>query len=138
MKSFTLAGKTVLITGGAGLYGKQIAIACAQAGGSVFVTSRDESRLEEIEENFRREGYKVHAIQYDQENLESIASIRKKLEAREGKCDVLINNAVARTMSNYNSPIETFAHSMAVNATGLFEITRVIGDWMAEKRQGSI
>ncbi|MDR6550488.1 SDR family oxidoreductase [Paenibacillus qinlingensis] len=136
MNSFSLADKTVLITGGAGLYGSQIARACAQAGGSVYVTSRDEARLEEIEENFRRDGIKVNAIPFDQEDLGSISSIRKKLEAREGKCDVLINNAVARTMSHYNDSLETFARSMAVNATGLFELTRVIGDWMAEKGSG--
>ncbi|WP_220138842.1 SDR family NAD(P)-dependent oxidoreductase [Paenibacillus anseongensis] len=138
MQSFSLAGKTVLLTGGAGLYGTQIAIACAQAGGSVYVTSRDESRLEAIEEKFRQEGCTVHALQFDQENLSSIAAIRDKLEEREGKCDVLINNAVARTMSHYNDSLESFARSMAVNATGLFEITRVIGDWMAEKGSGSI
>lgn len=138
MQSFSLAGKTVLITGGAGLYGTQIAIACAQAGGNVYVTSRESSRLEAIEAKFKQEGYTVNAIQFDQEDLDSIHKIRAELEEREGKCDVLINNAVARTMSHYNDSLETFARSMAVNATGLFEITRVIGDWMAEKGQGSI
>jgi NAD(P)-dependent dehydrogenase (short-subunit alcohol dehydrogenase family) len=138
MTSFSLTGKTVLITGGAGLYGTQIAIACAQAGGNVYVTSRDASRLNEIEESFKRDGYKVNALQFDQEDLAAIPRIREKLEDREGKCDVLINNAVARTMSHYNDPLERFAQSMAVNATGLFEITRVIGDWMAEKERGSI
>ncbi|WP_284639262.1 SDR family oxidoreductase [Paenibacillus silviterrae] len=138
MTSFALTGKTILITGGAGLYGKQIAKACSQAGGRVIVTSRNEARLEEIEASFQNEGTHVHAIQFDQEDLSSIPMLRDKVDALTGACDVLINNAVARTMPSYNAPLETFAKSMAVNATGLFEITRVIGDWMAERGSGSI
>ncbi|TVY08051.1 SDR family NAD(P)-dependent oxidoreductase [Paenibacillus cremeus] len=138
LNSFSLTNKTVLITGGAGLYGKQIAIACAQAGGEVFVTSREESRLSGIEAEFRNLGLNVRAIQFDQEQLDAIPSIRGKLDALAGKCDVLVNNAVARTMSHYNAPLEAFARSMAVNATGLFELTRVIGDWMGEQGGGSI
>ncbi|NOU96178.1 SDR family oxidoreductase [Paenibacillus sp. LMG 31456] len=138
LNSFSLAGKSVLITGGAGLYGRQIAIACAQAGGDVFITSREESRFKEIEADFYKLGLNVQAIQFDQEQLDTIADIREKMEALAGKCDVLVNNAVARTMSHFNSPLDAFARSMAVNATGLFELTRVIGDWMAEKGRGSI
>lgn len=58
-----------------------------------------------------------------------------------GGNDVLINNAVLRPMkSGYEGKDAgaTFAESMQVNATGLFLITRAMGDLMAERRQGSI
>jgi NAD(P)-dependent dehydrogenase (short-subunit alcohol dehydrogenase family) len=138
MNSFSLLGKTILITGGTGKYGKQIAIACAQAGGNVYVTSRDETRLGKIEQEFADLGYKVQAIAFDLEDLSSVSNVRKSLEERESQCDVLINNAVTWTLKNYHDPIENFARSMTINATGLFAITREIGDWMADQGGGSI
>ncbi len=55
-----------------------------------------------------------------------------------GGVDVLVNNAVLRTMKDWASPSADFAKSMAVNATGLFMMTRIFGDHMAQRGRGSI
>lgn len=138
MEMFSLKGKVALVTGGAGLYGRQIAVALAQAGAITNMTSRDRGRLQELEASFAAEGIDVRARRLDQESEASILALRDELIAEYGRVDILVNNAVARTMSSWNDPLDTFDRSMRINATGLFAITRAFGDKMAEQGSGSI
>lgn len=138
MGSFSLEGKVALVTGGAGLYGRQIAIALAQAGASTHMTTRSRDQLESLEQGFREEGVRVSAHVLDQEQEASILALRDELLGEHGKVDVLVNNAVARTMGSWNDPLDAFAKSMDINATGLFAVTRAFGDEMAKRGGGSI
>lgn len=138
LKSFSLEGKVALVTGGAGLYGRQIAVALAQAGAVTNMTSRDGERLRDLEQSFAQEGVAVSAHVLDQEREESILALRDAIIAKHGRVDILVNNAVARTMSSWDDPLEAFDRSMRINATGLFAITRAFGDLMAERGSGSI
>lgn len=139
LQFFSLAGKVALVTGGAGLYGRQIAIALAQAGADTHMTTRNPEQLRELEESFRNEaGVTVKAHVFDQEREASILGLRDELMAEYGRIDVLVNNAVARTMGSWDDPLETFARSMQINATGLFSVTRAFGDIMARQGSGSI
>lgn len=136
---FSLTGKTALVTGGAGLYGRQIVRAVAEAGAETYVASRNVATLESLAEGWRGEGLRVHAMQFDQGDEASVLALRDAIHERTGAVDVLVNNAVLRPMKNgYESDIETFAESMQVNATGLFAVTRAFGDAMAERGSGSI
>jgi len=139
LDTFSLKGKVALVTGGAGLYGRQIVQAVAEAGATTFVASRNLEAIEALAETYRKTGLDVSALQYDQADESSILALRDTLLERTGRIDVLVNNSVARPMKDgYQSDASTFAHSMQVNATGLFIITRAFGDVMAEQGSGSI
>lgn len=138
LESFSLKGKVALVTGGAGLYGRQIALALAQAGAATHMTTRDAGRLAELEQSFAAEGAVVQAHVLDQESESSILALRDKMMGQYDRIDILVNNAVARTMSGWDDPLDTFDRSMRINATGLFAVTRAFGDWMAEQGGGSI
>jgi NAD(P)-dependent dehydrogenase (short-subunit alcohol dehydrogenase family) len=139
LDSFSLYGKVALVTGGAGQYGRQIVDAVAQAGARVYVASRNLQALEEMAEEHRAQGLEVSALQYDQGEELSILHLRDTIMAREGRIDVLVNNSVLRPMKGgYSDHASTFAESMQVNGTGLFMITRAVGDAMAEAGRGSI
>jgi NAD(P)-dependent dehydrogenase (short-subunit alcohol dehydrogenase family) len=58
--------------------------------------------------------------------------------AQMGRVDVLVNNAVLRPMRSHDAPKEQWEVSMQVNATGLFLISRALGQVMAEAKRGSI
>jgi NAD(P)-dependent dehydrogenase (short-subunit alcohol dehydrogenase family) len=137
LESFSLKGKVALITGGAGLYGRQIVEAVAEAGAKTFVASRNLAELKKLEKKHCQRGEDLTALQYDQGEEQSILALRDQILKAAGKIDILVNNSVARTMKGaYQDKAETFAKSMKVNATGLFIITRAIGDVMTDK--GSI
>lgn len=139
LERFSLQRKVALVTGGAGLYGRQIVAAAAEAGALTYVASRNLEALEALAEEHGARGLDVHALQYDQAEEQSILALRDTILERSGQIDVLVNNSVARPMKKgYRDDAAAFAQSMQVNATGLFVITRAMGDVMAERGSGSI
>src|SRR5689334_19072461 len=105
---FRLTGKVALVTGGAGLYGRQIVRSLAEAGATVVTASRDQERLQALVGEMAREGMKVSAESLDQADERSVLRVRENLIARHGRVDILVNNAVARPMHDWNSPAEDF------------------------------
>jgi NAD(P)-dependent dehydrogenase (short-subunit alcohol dehydrogenase family) len=137
LESFSLEGKTALLTGGAGLYGRQICAALAEAGAETYIASRNVEALEVVARAHREQGENVTALQLDQGEEASILGLRDHVLERSGKLDILVNNAVLRPMKKgYQDAAETFDTSMRVNATGLFLITRAFGDTMTEAGNG--
>ncbi len=138
LDTFSLSDKTALVTGGAGLYGRQIVTALAQAGADTIIASRNLDALESFAGELREEGLNVTAERLDQGDEASIHALRDSIRAGRGKLDILVNNAVARPMKGYGDDLAAFEESMRVNATGLFAVTRAMGDLMAETPGGSI
>src|SRR5436190_24361090 len=58
---FSLQGKVVLLTGGAGLYGRGLAAFLAEAGATLVLASRDRGALEKVAADERKRGYAVEA-----------------------------------------------------------------------------
>ena len=138
MKLFDLSGKVAVVTGGAGLYGRQISYALAGAGATVYIASRNKEKNAELSKEFPDLRGCVTAEEVDLLSEESILSLRDRIYKKEGKVDILINNAVLRCTNGYTDSAEAFTKSMIANATGLFIISRAFGDRMAEKKYGSI
>lgn len=143
LDTFSLKGKTVLLTGGAGLYGQQITEAVLEAGATLFVAARNHAKLETFAATLAERGMKMTPLSYDQGEPTSVESLFTTLTQHKtinisGKIDVLINNSVARPMESWDDPLEQWEESMRVNATGLFQITRLFGNHMAENGGGSI
>ena len=137
LEIFSLKGKTAIVTGGSGLYGRQITLALAEAGAKVVIASRNKIKNEEYAESLRKQGYNVVSETLDQGDEESIKALADKLE-KEGGTDILVNNSVLRTMKDYHDDLANFNESMRVNATGIFAMCRVFGDKMAKQGKGSI
>ena len=138
LESFSLDGRVVIVTGGAGLYGRQMVEGLAEAGAHVFTASRNLEALEQVASGFRARGLQVDALQLDLARESSILKLRDEVMALTGRVDVLVNNAVLRPMRGTDDPVELWEQSMKVNATGLFLITRAFGEVMAEAKWGSI
>lgn len=135
---FDLSGRVAVVTGAAGLYGRQIAEALAEAGAHTIMASRNLPKLELEAAGLRTRGLHASALEVDQRSEESIQRLLARAMELAGRVDILVNNAVLRPMHDWSSPAADFALSMEVNATGLFVITRAFGQHMAEHAGGSI
>lgn len=133
LESFSLKGKTALVTGGAGMYGRQMVRAVAEAGARTWIASRNLAKLGQAAAELCAEGLDVRALQMDQGDEASVRNACGQLENECGKLDVLINNAVARPVKDgYFSSASAIDESLHINGTGLMTVTRTFGEIMAD------
>lgn len=137
LKMFSLSGKTAVVTGGSGLYGKQITLALAKAGAKVIIASRNTEKNEEYATELREQGYKVYSEYLDQGDESTILALVEKL-SKDGNIDILVNNAVFRVAKTFNDDLEKFKKSLEVNGAGIYAMCRAFGNKMAEQGSGSI
>jgi len=134
----SLKGKTILVTGGAGKYGKCIVEGLAEADGTVIIASRNIKTCQKIAEEFRDNQLDVYALQVDQANHESVIKLKTEIKEKYGKLNVFVNCAVSRPMQSYDAPLEQLKESMRVNATGMIDIVREMADLIADSGGGAI
>jgi NAD(P)-dependent dehydrogenase (short-subunit alcohol dehydrogenase family) len=133
LDNFQLRGKAALVTGGAGLYGRQIVRALAEAGARIYMASRNLKALEKLAAEHRAQGYDVRALRLDQADESSILAVRDTVVRESGKPHILVNNAVARpAKKGYLDDAAAIDESMRVNGTGLILVTRALGEVMAD------
>ncbi len=135
---FSLQGRTLLLTGGAGLYGRGLAAMLAATGARLILAARDVAKLQQVADEETALGRTVIAEQLDQGDEASIVALAERVHERFGALDGLVNNAVLRPMKGTNGAAEQFAESMKVNATGVMLMHRHFGRKMAEAGRGSI
>ena len=134
----SLKGKIILVTGGAGNYGRCIVEGLAEADGTVITASRNLEAGQKLAHEFRAGHLDVYAMRVDQADHDSVMMLKEQIQKKFGRLDVFVNNAVSRPMEGYNEPIEQFAESMRVNATGMMDILREMADLIAEGGGGSV
>jgi len=134
----SLKGKIILVTGGAGKFGKCLVEGLSEADGTVITASRNIEACKKVADEFQARDLDVHALQLDQSDHESIMKLKQRIQQQFGGLDVFVNNAVGIPMLRYSDPLETWAESMRVNATGMFDITREMADLIAKRGGGSI
>lgn len=133
-----LKGKVIVVTGGSGLYGKCLVEGMAEAGGTVITTSRNLQSAEKTAALFQSRGLDVQPMELDQADPGSVNQFAADLKDKYGRLDVFVNNAVSRPMKGYNGPLEQFAESMRVNATGMVDLLRTLIECIIASGGGSV
>jgi gluconate 5-dehydrogenase len=139
-KLFDLTGRVALITGGSGYLGQSLSRALAEAGASVIVGSRDQSRAEQIVADLPSPGGAVHhAVVLDQLNEASLNQGFEAAANAAGQVDILINNGQqGHALDLTNVTAEAFSKDLQ-NATGYFLLARRLRDHVVERKaSGSI
>lgn len=129
------AGKSVVITGAAGIYGSQLAADFAAAGARLFLTDRDAAGLETT---CRRIGDDIASATADLTDPESIAGLCRQILDR-GVPDVVVNNAGIYPFGGLlDTPVEMWDRIMHVNLRAPFLITKALAEAMiAAGRNGA-
>jgi NAD(P)-dependent dehydrogenase (short-subunit alcohol dehydrogenase family) len=101
---YSVAGKTVLITGGVGGIGRMLSTAFAAAGARVWITGRKPDALAEAVAALGADGGSVRGILADLGTAEGVAHVVAELVAAEQRLDVLVNNAG----QTWGAPLQAF------------------------------
>ncbi|MFH1009193.1 MAG: SDR family NAD(P)-dependent oxidoreductase, partial [Candidatus Latescibacterota bacterium] len=129
---FDIAGRTAIVTGGAGKYGKDIVSALLEVGCRVIIASRNLEKLEATKAAFGEKGYTdIACYRLDLSETASIDAFVEQVYQDYGEIDILVNNSVVHTMKGFDGDIAGWEASLQVNATGAFYLTRAVGNRMA-------
>jgi NAD(P)-dependent dehydrogenase (short-subunit alcohol dehydrogenase family) len=136
----SLVGRVALITGGGRGIGKAIAVAFAQAGADIVVTSRTLSQLEETSEKILKIGRRALPVITDVSKSDQVKNLIEKLLKEFGRIDILVNNA---GISPFTVPIEDLREDgwdkiINTNLKGIFLCTQTAGREMIKQKQGRI
>jgi NAD(P)-dependent dehydrogenase (short-subunit alcohol dehydrogenase family) len=134
----SLKNKVILVTGGAGNYGRCIVEGLAEADATVITASRNLESGQAFADQCRANGLDVYAMRVDQADHRSVIELKEQICDKFGGLDVLVNNAVARPTKGYGTSLESFDVSLKVNGTGVFDITREMTELIANRGGGAI
>jgi NAD(P)-dependent dehydrogenase (short-subunit alcohol dehydrogenase family) len=138
-EKFRLDGKVALVTGAGRNLGKAIALALAEMGAEVVVTSRTPSEIEKTEQEIKEKGYKALAISMDVTDFSQVEKVVQKVASDFGRIDILVNNAVTRSFkSMLEIPVEEWQSVIATNLTGAFLCCKAVGPVMIGQGSGRI
>ncbi len=140
LSMFSLEGKVALVTGGSRGIGRASALALADAGAAVVVSSRKTEGLEKVAEELRARGAKGTAIAAHVAKTEDSKALIEKVLKEFGRLDILMNNAGTNP---YYGPLmdqdeKTWDITMNVNLRGLFFLSQLAARVMKAQGGGSI
>ncbi|KAI0536154.1 hypothetical protein GGR58DRAFT_404915 [Xylaria digitata] len=126
MATSSAAGKTIVITGGAGGLGKAIASAFLAAGANVAVFDVNEGRLKETAAEWEKYGDKFITAQTDITDETAVNTFFANASAKFGRIDLLVNNAgiMDRFDAAGTTPLDLWNRVIGVNLTGAYLCTK--------------
>lgn len=129
-----LAGKVVIITGGAGGIGKEASVIFANKGAHVVVVDCDPQQVDKVANEVNGLGLAV-----DVSNREQVDWMVSEVINRYGKIDVLINNAgITMDATLVKMTQEQWDRVISINQTGVFHCTQAVVPHMIREGAGRI
>lgn len=148
--SFRLDGQVIIITGGAGLLGKEYTRAVAEAGGIPVVADIDSKAAVKVAKKVEAEtGAKTLGLHVDVTDKDSVKAMVKQVLREFRRIDGLVNNAALNpkfeglhahehTYSFEDFPLKLWNQSLAVDLTGMFLCAQAVAPAMLRAGKGSI
>lgn len=146
---FNLKDRTAVVTGGAGLLGKEFCRTLAQAGALVVVADLNETAAQQVADTLNREGLRACAVSVDVTSPESVRAMVSAALDASGRLDVLVNSAAkdpkfdssqqgqhGNTFEDF--PVDAWREALDVNLTGMFLCCQAAVRPMVAQDHGSI
>ncbi|GAB1856520.1 2-dehydro-3-deoxy-D-gluconate 5-dehydrogenase KduD [Flavobacteriaceae bacterium MHTCC 0001] len=140
LSTFSLEGKTALVTGCKRGIGKAMAIGLAEAGANIIgVSASLELSGSDVEKEVQAVGKNFSAYQCDFSDRKSLYKFIEAVKADHPQIDILVNNAgtILRTPAAEH-PDEMWDKVIEVNQNAQFILTREIGKEMVARGAGKI
>lgn len=146
---FDVADRVVIVTGGAGLLGREYGRALAAAHARVVLADIDGPAVEAAACDLREAGGTAIGIAVDVTSEASVTALVQRTIEELGRIDGLVNNAAldpkfdrdrasehATTFESY--PLALWDRALAVNLTGSFLCAREVAPVMLAQKRGTI
>lgn len=144
---FNLKDKVTVITGGAGILGKEFCKGILQFGGQVACLDVQKETLDsvvnELQENYGKD--KITGFLCDIANPDSVNETIAKVVDHYSQIDILLNNAATKTndLNSYFTPfvdysLDVWRNVMSVNLDGMFLMAQAVGKQMIQQKKGVI
>lgn len=131
--------RIVVITGCSAGLGIAIAVQAARGGNTVYATMRDIGKAGALQQAADAARVSLHVLPMDVGNTASVKACVGEILAREGRIDVLINNAGSGFVrSTEQATEEDIAWIMNVNFMGVVRTTKAVIASMRKARSGHI
>ena len=143
--SLSLTGKAALVTGGGRGIGRAIALALADAGCDVAVSSRTTAELESVAAEIRAKGPRAAAVRADAMSFDDTKACVETVVSELGRIDILVNNAggmVAPTdplgLLSATHDDQAFIDNLGLNLVSAYRGSREALPHMLEQGYGRI
>jgi NAD(P)-dependent dehydrogenase (short-subunit alcohol dehydrogenase family) len=144
---YDLSGRTVVVTGGAGVLGSEIACALLGCNANLVILDRDQELAQQVIEQFPKT-VKGGAVRVFGDVLEAdtLQQANETIKAEFGPVDILVNaaggnhpSATTRPeLSFFDLPLDALRHVGDLNLLGTILPCQVFGRTMAERGEGVI
>lgn len=134
-----LAGKTAIITGGAGGIGKMTAEYFLKEGANVSIVDMNQDALDDVKNDLEQYG-QVMAIKADVTNEDEVKNYVQETVDNFGSVDVFFNNAgiEGKVAPIVEQSVEDFNKVLTVNTQGMFLGLKHVMPVMSKQKSGSI
>ncbi|OWJ90197.1 SDR family oxidoreductase (plasmid) [Pseudomonas aeruginosa] len=136
-KQFSLAGRTVLVTGASSGIGMHLARVAGRAGAQVVLAARRVERLEQVANDIRAEGGQAFSVALDVTDRASVEAAFDAAEAHFGVVDVVLNNA---GIGSGQRPLaiseDDWRAMLSTNLDGVWRVAQVAAQRLAKAERG--
>jgi 3-oxoacyl-[acyl-carrier protein] reductase len=138
--SFSLQGRTAIVTGGSRGIGRAICLELARRGAAVLVNyNRSSQAVEDVIAQIQSEGGRATAFQADVSDFKRAQDLVKAASDTYGSLDILVNNAgITRDTLIMMMSEEDWDHVISTNLKSTFNCSKAAVRTMMRKRYGRI
>lgn len=134
-----MSGRIVLITGGTYGIGRAASLGFAAQGDKVYTFGVGEAATKGVMALAREAGHEVSAATLDITDTAAVRTLISDILAREGRIDVLVNNAAVRPTGTVETASdEEWDIAFDVNIRGMFVTVKAVLPQMLARKQGVI
>jgi 7-alpha-hydroxysteroid dehydrogenase len=139
MDLFSVTGKVAVVTGAGRGIGAATAIALAEAGADVVISSRTESDLAQVANQIEAAGRRALVVPADLSELDSVASLAMAAKRELGRLDIVVNNVGGAYPRPYlETGVDFLEEAFRFNVGTAHTLTRAAVPIMLENGGGSV
>src|ERR1035437_11020591 len=103
---YNFSGKTIVVTGGTGILGREMAGALVGCGANVAILGRNMDQAKQILDHLGTRAHQAIAVQADVVNQDSLRDAAETVKARFGKVYGLLNAAGGNRSEEHTSELQ--------------------------------